>query len=296
MIYTLMNKHIPLADINFSSLGHIDEICKVYTPEAFPVGIITKDNSPTSKITRDYLYNWWKNRIIPASRDGLNTLLHIYSLHQEPYNEVAISKILDLLKIKHIEYKTIMENNRPLCLCENFINPNTEFVPANLIYNVLPQKNNESNLTHFFKCAEYLQISGTKDYINNFLTIDYLTENTDRHYGNFGFIRNINTLKFISPAPIFDNGTSLWNNCLDSEIGEWQSCMPFKKNHREQIKLVTSFNISEQSLKKCERIIKNELSISPLLSPHRIDKISKYVGNRARLLENIISKVNTLSR
>lgn len=33
-----------------------------------------------------------------------------------------------------------MENNRPLCLCENFINPNTEFVPANLIYNVLPQK------------------------------------------------------------------------------------------------------------------------------------------------------------
>lgn len=389
MIYTLMNKHIPLADINFSSLGHIDEICKVYTPEAFPVGIITKDNSPTSKITRDYLYNWWKNRIIPASRDGLNTLLHIYrientsslaikslglslsdqywikpkgsdiswndvnfftndfssdlgtlffsknqssrqninpfspdassngwlkkkwiiindkrylakagsgTLHQEPYNEVAISKILDLLKIKHIEYKTIMENNRPLCLCENFINPNTEFVPANLIYNVLPQKNNESNLTHFFKCAEYLQIPGIKDYINNFLTIDYLTENTDRHYGNFGFIRNINTLKFISPAPIFDNGTSLWNNCLDSEIGEWQSCMPFKKNHREQIKLVTSFNISEQSLKKCERIIKNELSKSPLLSPHRIDKISKYVGNRARLLENIISKVNTLSR
>lgn len=64
MIYTLMNKHIPLADINFSSLGHIDEICKVYTPEAFPVGIITKDNSPTSKITRDYLYNWWKNRMI----------------------------------------------------------------------------------------------------------------------------------------------------------------------------------------------------------------------------------------
>lgn len=218
------------------------------------------------------------------------------TLHQEPYNEVAISKILDLLKIKHTQYKIIMENNRPLCLCENFINPNTEFVPANSVYNVLPQKNNESNLTHFFKCAEYLQIPGTKDYINNFLTIDYLTENTDRHYGNFGFIRNINTLKFISPAPIFDNGTSLWNNCLDSEIGEWQSCMPFKKNHKEQIKLVTSFNISEQSLKKCERIIKNELSKSPLLSPHRIDKISKYVGNRARLLENIISKVNTLSR
>lgn len=341
MIYTLMNKHIPLADINFSSLGHIDEICKVYTPEAFPVGIITKDNSPTSKITRDYLYNWWKNRIDvnfftndfssdlgtlffsknQSSRQNINPFSPDASsngwlkkkwviindkrylakagsgtLHQEPYNEVAISKILDLLKIKHTQYKIIMENNRPLCLCENFINPNTEFVPANLIYNVLPQKNNESNLTHFFKCAEYLQIPGTKDYINNFLTIDYLTENTDRHYGNFGFIRNINTLKFISPAPIFDNGTSLWNNCLDSEIGEWQSCMPFKKNHREQIKLVTSFNISEQSLKKCERIIKNELSKSPLLSPHRIDKISKYVGNRARLLENIISKVNTLSR
>lgn len=225
MIYTLMNKHIPLADINFSSLGHIDEICKVYTPEAFPVGIITKDNSPTSKITRDYLYNWWKNRIIPASRDGLNTLLHIYRI--ENTSSLAIKSL-------------------GLSLSDQY----------------------------------WIKPKGSDD----------------RHYGNFGFIRNINTLKFISPAPIFDNGTSLWNNCLDSEIGEWQSCMPFKKNHREQIKLVTSFNISEQSLKKCERIIKNELSKSPLLSPHRIDKISKYVGNRARLLENIISKVNTLSR
>ena len=31
------------------------------------------------------------------------------TLHQEPYNEVAISKILDLLKIKHTQYKIIME-------------------------------------------------------------------------------------------------------------------------------------------------------------------------------------------
>ena len=51
------------------------------------------------------------------------------------------------------------------------------------------------------------------------LCLDYLIENSDRHYGNFGFIRDVNSLKFLGPAPLFDNGTSLWCESLNSEIG-----------------------------------------------------------------------------
>ena len=45
--------------------------------------------------------------------------------------------------------------------------------------------------------------------------IDFITDNTDRHLGNFGFIYDVDSLKFIGPAPIFDNGTSLFGDCVE---------------------------------------------------------------------------------
>ena len=46
--------------------------------------------------------------------------------------------------------------------------------------------------------------------ISNMLLIDYVLGNEDRHWGNFGILRNIKTLDFVDVAPIFDNGNALW--------------------------------------------------------------------------------------
>ncbi len=39
--------------------------------------------------------------------------------------------------------------------------------------------------------------------------LDFLIMNEDRHLNNFDMIRDINTLKWLDMAPIFDNGQSL---------------------------------------------------------------------------------------
>ena len=60
--------------------------------------------------------------------------------------------------------------------------------------------------------------------------------------GNFGFICNADTLQWLGFAPIFDSGTSLWYNEPTTKVGyEGVTCMPFKKTHAEQIKLVQNF-------------------------------------------------------
>ena len=46
--------------------------------------------------------------------------------------------------------------------------------------------------------------------ISNMLLIDYVLGNEDRHWGNFGILRNIKTLDFVDVAPIFDYGNALW--------------------------------------------------------------------------------------
>lgn len=46
-------------------------------------------------------------------------------------------------------------------------------------------------------------------YHQDLMLFDSLICNRDRHLGNFGYLVDNNTGKYISPAPIFDNGFSL---------------------------------------------------------------------------------------
>lgn len=62
--------------------------------------------------------------------------------------------------------------------------------------------------------CDKLGIPGMKEFIDYMLVFDYLMANTDRHFGNFGAIQNVETLEWIGPAPIFDSGTSLWHDKL----------------------------------------------------------------------------------
>jgi len=47
--------------------------------------------------------------------------------------------------------------------------------------------------------------------------LDFLIMNEDRHLNNFGIIRDVNTLKWLDVAPIFDNGQSLKIEYYDEE-------------------------------------------------------------------------------
>ncbi len=42
--------------------------------------------------------------------------------------------------------------------------------------------------------------------------MDYLVTNTDRHFSNFGLLRDPDTLEFIGCAPIYDSGNSMFYN------------------------------------------------------------------------------------
>lgn len=72
------------------------------------------------------------------------------------------------------------------------------------------------------------------------IVTDYLIANEDRHFNNFGLLRNADTLEWIGAAPIFDSGTSLWYNVTEKNIPYADvKCKPFKKTHGEQLRLVS---------------------------------------------------------
>lgn len=156
---------------------------------------------------------------------------------QEPFNEVIASRLCQRLGISHVDYTLTTADGKPYSLCENFVTPDTELVPAWRVKEACQKDNRDSEYTHLLRCCETFGISGVKDALDRMLTVDYIIANEDRHYNNFGFLRNADTLEWIGFAPIYDSGTSLWYNT--QSVGSRVESKPFRKDHAEQIKLVT---------------------------------------------------------
>ena len=91
--------------------------------------------------------------------------------------------------------------------CPTFINENTELIPAFQII-----KKDDSVEYEYEKYIETLNnhgINNAKEKIDKMILLDLIMSNCDRHMNNYGVIRDINTLKWLDVAPIYDTGRSL---------------------------------------------------------------------------------------
>lgn len=134
-------------------------------------------------------------------------------LNQEPHNEVIASELYSrLLGSKDYVPYWLYANDKVACsLCENMLSNAEEYVPAVYIDNLLPYQEGEEGLEHYLRCTDSLGFQEAEDQINKMLVCDFILANFDRHYRNFGLIRNVETLTW-RVAPLFDSGSSLWCN------------------------------------------------------------------------------------
>jgi hypothetical protein len=137
-----------------------------------------------------------------------------------------------------------MENNRPLSACEDFITVDTELVSAWYVRSSMKKDNSKSDYQHYIEACDKKGIKDTEKFLDKMLTIDFIIANTDRHYSNFGVVRNATNLEWVGHAPIYDSGTSLWHNVDIKSVGYFalSKSKPFKNTHSDQIKLVKDFS------------------------------------------------------
>ena len=131
--------------------------------------------------------------------------------HQEPLSEVLASITLERLELlPFVKYELAVDGLKLCSKCKNFVNENTEFVPASYIYSKIPRKKDETVYEHLLLMCEKYGIANAQEYINNMIAADKIIGNDDRHLGNFGFIRDVETGKIIGFAPLFDSGSAYW--------------------------------------------------------------------------------------
>ena len=212
---------------------------------------------------------------------------------QQPLNEVIATEIMNRLSIPCIPYSIIWNKGAPYSICEDFVNSNTELVPAWRIIQTLKQPNNMSIYQHFVNCAEKLGIPNVVPFLDRMITLDYIILNEDRHLNNFGALRNADTLEWIGMAPIYDSGSSFGYDKTIPLMKDRDeiTCKPFKKNHEEQLKLVTGFDwIDFEALSDITefifRVFSDELA-ADYMEEKRVRVICELTQSRIRKLENV---------
>jgi len=121
---------------------------------------------------------------------------------REPFCEYYASQIAETMGLNAVHYD--LENWKGITAskCKLFTDKDTSFVPIGRIV----------KSGGIQKCLDYYDKLGKvfSEQIRSMLVFDALIYNEDRHFGNFGVLRDNHTGKIVAPAPIFDNGLSLF--------------------------------------------------------------------------------------
>jgi hypothetical protein len=96
------------------------------------------------------------------------------------------------------------------CRCAAFTDVRTELITA---YDLLEEHNMTQQDDVYELIAAYAADYGLPEkhalaYLDMQTLVDFIILNRDRHMGNIGFLRDPDTLRIISPAPVYDSGSS----------------------------------------------------------------------------------------
>lgn len=206
-------------DLNFFTNPYTEAVGKMFFSPWEVESDLIKGASP-DLTTNGILRKAWRRE------NGVNYLYKARGLSgkQQPISEVLASLLLKMLDfLPFVEYELAI-NGLTLCSkCANFIDENTEFVPASHIYYQRARLMTDTRYTHFLKMCKLMDVDKTmsikaiEDYMDKMIAADKIIGNDDRHFGNFGFIRNVETGLITDFAPLFDSGSSFCKRDLKAE-------------------------------------------------------------------------------
>lgn len=216
-----------------------------------------------------------------------------------PLNELLASMICDALGIKHVSYELDVINDKIVSKCEDFIDEDTEFITAHSILKDELTGNYKEIYERYIEILESNGISDARDNLEDMIFLDYLIMNVDRHLNNLGIIRNVNTLKWISVAPIFDSGEAMDLEILDDDTmvvndnGRLFNEVVHFDKFLELIRKTREYNLKklESVVDEYEFILKKYQNVSKM-SDQEIYNLCYLLYSRIQKVKDILFLVN----
>lgn len=131
----------------------------------------------------------------------------------EPYCESAVTRACERLLDpgEFVPYTLLaQDDSTALSACPCMVDEFHELVPAVDVIGLTRLGNSSSLYEKYIDVLEAHGLADARTSLERMLVIDHLVSSWDRHWGNFGVIVDSETREWVSTAPLFDMGESLW--------------------------------------------------------------------------------------
>lgn len=211
------------------------------------------------------------------------------TLKQEPYNE-AVATALHRRFLEDDGYVPYWVDG-DVSICPNMLKGSEELVPAWDILKNVKKPNEKSGFQHCFDTLSgrlgQVSVQERYEFLEKMFVCDVILANSDRHYRNFGMIRDTDTLQYIRMAPVFDTGSCLWydkSRLVYSSDYDYESkpfgCKPEK--------LLTQFHdlswVDPGKLADFKEEAGDILSGCPYLPDYRLDAVMQGIGRNIEMV------------
>jgi hypothetical protein len=195
------------------------------------------------------------------------------------------------------------------------VDENTEYVPAGFVQYAVNKKKGDSAYSHLLDCCKKLGMSDLEKIevgLCQIVLLDYITANVDRHFGNFGFIRDAVTLEWKGVSPIFDTGNAMFFEFPTSDLRKSSSimdnvkCKSFADSQKKQLERFSSkiakLEIDFSRLNGIGKYYDDILSLNPkvdderrkiltALLTERIEKAKEIIYSRNPIIKDFLSDI-----
>lgn len=205
------------AEVNFFDNPFVESSSESWDDWLSAVGLSSPDNTSEGELPKKWI----------ADESGRRFLLKgCRTDDQRPYNEaVATALHRRLLKPEDfVAYDVIATAEGPASRCANFLGTREEYVPAIHVKDLGGRIRAANGYDRFCRTVAALGLEEgvVRSALSKMILCDVVLANSDRHWRNFGLVRQVDTLE-LRFAPIFDSGNSLWFSKTDREVdaGDW---------------------------------------------------------------------------
>ena len=199
---------------------------------------------------------------------------------QEPYSEYYACQIAQAMGLNAVKYD--LENWKGILAskCKLFTDIDTAYIPVGRIVKTGGIK---ACLDYYIELGK-----GFEEDMRSMLVFDAVVYNADRHFGNFGILRDNRTGTIVAPAPLYDHGLSLFNYAMKDDIADLDA---YAATRFPAYANVTFENICAEVMEKTQarqlrKLFGFKFERHPAINwpEYRLDAIEKHIQNRVRRL------------
>lgn len=160
----------------------------------------------------------------------------------EPYNEVIATRLCSMILNEGdyvpSEFVPGTEFPKVFSSCPCMVDSSTELIAAHSVMALAPHDNELSLYQRFVSVCERHGVVDAQASLEKMMVVDHILSNFDRHWSNFGVLRDADTNEWLRVAPLFDMGESLWCDrmqTLDLRPHRFGYSMPFRHDPSAQL-------------------------------------------------------------